>query len=195
MRRPYIPRNRSSARLHSSNSAGDIWANGSLRSMLAASASLSGSRVGGSTRSGGAARCSAVLPALAGAASDSLDSECGKIKPKLVQKSLLRKSQDLHLDAVPTTYAQRSLRKRGSHTQALRFGTAQPFWTLSQRCCSKTRTKAKTSKTSWTKPRDCLRLLLCSFLGFEPKATIQLDCNNCLNVQDPKIFLLKAFFH
>ena len=30
----------------------------------------------------------------------------------------------------------RSLRKRGSHTQALRFGTAQPFWTLSQRCCS-----------------------------------------------------------
>ena len=62
---------------------------------------------------------------------------CGKIKPKLVQKSFLRKSQDLHLDAVPTTYAQRSLRKRGSHTQALRFGTAQPFWTLSQRCCSK----------------------------------------------------------
>ena len=53
-----------------------------------------------------------------------------------------------------------------------------------------TRTKA-TSKTSWTKPRDCLRLLLCSFLGFEPKATIQLDCNNCLNVQDPKIFLKK----
>ena len=40
----------------------------------------------------------------------------------------------------------RSLRKRGSHTQALRFGTAQPFWTLSQRCCSNkkqnTRTKA-----------------------------------------------------
>ena len=61
---------------------------------------------------------------------------CGKFKPKLVQKSFLRKSQDLHLDAVPTTYAQRSLRKRGSHTQALRFGTAQPFWTLSQRCCS-----------------------------------------------------------
>ena len=74
---------------------------------------------------------------------------CGKFKPKLVQKSFLRKSQDLHLDAVPTTYAQRSLRKRGSHTQALRFGAAQPFWTLSQRCCSNknTRTKA-TSKTS-----------------------------------------------
>ena len=52
---------------------------------------------------------------------------CGKFKPKLVQKSFLRKSQDLHLDAVPTTYAQRSLRKRGSHTQALRFGTAQPL--------------------------------------------------------------------
>ena len=122
---------------------------------------------------------------------------CGKFKPKLVQKSFLRKSQDLHLDAIPTTYAQRSLRKRGSHTQALRFGAAQPFWTLSQRCCSNkknTRTKA-TSKTSWTKPRDCLRLLLCSFLGFEPKATIQLDCNNCLNVQDPKIFLSKTFFH
>ena len=30
---------------------------------------------------------------------------CGKIKPKLVQKSFLRKSQDLHLDANPTTYA------------------------------------------------------------------------------------------
>ena len=72
---------------------------------------------------------------------------CGKFKPKLVQKSFLRKSQDLHPDAVPTTYAQRSLRKRGSHTQALRFGTAQPFWTLTQRCGSKTRTKAKqTSK-------------------------------------------------
>ena len=52
---------------------------------------------------------------------------CGKFKPKLVQKSFLRKSQDLHPDAVPTTYAQRSLRKRGSHTQALRFGTAQPL--------------------------------------------------------------------
>ena len=65
---------------------------------------------------------------------------CGKFKPKLVQKSFLRKSQDLHLDAVPTTYAQRSLRKRGSHTQALRFGAAQPFWTLSQRCCSNKKT-------------------------------------------------------
>ena len=30
---------------------------------------------------------------------------CGKFKPKLVQKSFLRKSQDLHLDANPTTYA------------------------------------------------------------------------------------------
>ena len=67
---------------------------------------------------------------------DVLPCWCGKFKPKLVQKSFLRKSQDLHLDAVPTTYAQRSLRKRGSHTQALRFGAAQPFWTLSQRCCS-----------------------------------------------------------
>ena len=57
MRRPCIPRNRSSARLHSSSSAGDMWANGSLRSMPSASASLSGSRVGGSTRSGGAQRC------------------------------------------------------------------------------------------------------------------------------------------
>ena len=122
---------------------------------------------------------------------------CGKFKPKLVQKSFLRKSQDLHLDAVPTTYTQRSLRKRGSHTQALRFGTTQPFWTLSQRCCSnkKHTNQSKTSKTNWTKPRDCLRLLLCSFLGFEPKATIQLDCNNCLNVQDPKIFLSRTFFH
>ena len=116
---------------------------------------------------------------------------CGKFKPKLVQKSFLRKSQDLHLDAVPTTYAQRSLRKRGSHTQALRFGTAQPFWTLSQRCGSKNTNQSKNKQASWTKPRDCLRLLLCSFLGFEPKATIQLDCNNCLNVQDPKIFLKK----
>ena len=79
---------------------------------------------------------------------------CGKFKPKLVQKSFLRKSQDLHLDAVPITYAQRSLRKRGSHTQALRFGAAQPFWTLSQRCCSNkkhTRTKAtsKMDQTTW----------------------------------------------
>ena len=73
---------------------------------------------------------------------------CGKFKPKLVQKSFLRKSQDLHLDAVPTTYAQRSLRKRGSHTQALRFGAAQPFWTLSQRCCSnkKHTNQSKTNK-------------------------------------------------
>ena len=58
MRRPYIPRNRSSARLHCASSAGDMWANGSLCSMLAASASLSGSRVGGSTR------CLAELPAV-----------------------------------------------------------------------------------------------------------------------------------
>ena len=57
----------------------------------------------------------------------SMQKPCGKFKPKLVQKSFLRKSQDLHLDAVPTTYAQRSLRKRGSHTQAFRFGAAQPF--------------------------------------------------------------------
>ena len=77
--------------------------------------------------------------------------------------------------------------KNAVPTQALRFGTAQPFWTLTQRCGSKT----NQSKTSWTKPRDCLRLLLCSFLGFEPTSTIQLDCNNCLNVQDPKIFLKK----
>ena len=49
--------------------------------------------------------------------------------------------------------------------------------------------KQQARQTRWTKPRDCLRLLLCSFLGFEPKATIQLDCNHCLNVQDPKIFL------
>ena len=75
VKRLYIPRNLSSARLHCSSSAGDMWANRSLRSMLAASASLSGSRVDGSARSGGAARSSAVLPALAGAASDSLDSE------------------------------------------------------------------------------------------------------------------------
>ena len=40
------------------------------------------------------------------------DDHCGKFKPKLVQKSFLRKSQDLHLDAVPTTYAKRSLRKK-----------------------------------------------------------------------------------
>ena len=85
---------------------------------------------------------------------DVLPCWCGKFKPKLVQKSFLRKSQDLHLDAVPTTYAQRSLRKRGSHTQALRFGAAQPFWTLSQRCCSNkknTRTKAtsKMDQTTW----------------------------------------------
>ena len=77
--------------------------------------------------------------------------------------------------------------KNAVPTQALRFGTAQPFWTLTQRCGSNT----NQSKTSWTKPRDCLRLLLCSFLGFEPTSTIQLDCNNCLNVQDPKIFLKK----
>ena len=92
----------------------------------------------------------------------------------------------------------RSLRKRGSHTQALRFGTAQPFWTLSQRCCSNktkhTNQSKQARKTNWTKPRDCLILLLCSFLGFEPKATIQLDCNNYLNVQDPKIFLSKKTF-
>ena len=77
--------------------------------------------------------------------------------------------------------------KNAVPTQALSFGTAQPFWTLTQRCGSNT----NQSKTSWTKPRDCLRLLLCSFLGFEPTSTIQLDCNNCLNVQDPKIFLKK----
>ena len=77
--------------------------------------------------------------------------------------------------------------KNAVPTQALRFGTAQPFWTLTQRCGSNT----NQSKTSWTKPRDCLRLLLCSFLGFEPTSTIQLDCNNCLNLQDPKIFLKK----
>ena len=73
---------------------------------------------------------------------------CGKFKPKLVQKSFLRKSENLHLDANPTTYAKRSLRKHDSHTQALRFGTAQPFWTLSQRCCSNknTRTKANTKQ-------------------------------------------------
>ena len=40
----------------------------------------------------------------------------------------------------------RSLRKRGSHTQALRFGTAQPFWTLSQRCCSNKNTRTKANK-------------------------------------------------
>lgn len=51
--------------------------------------------------------------------------------------------------------------------------------------------KQQARQARWTKPRDCLRLLLCSFLGFEPKATIQLDCNHCLNVQDPKIFLKK----
>lgn len=33
--------------------------------------------------------------------------------------------------------------KNAVSTQALRFGTAQPFWTLTQRCGSKTRTKAK----------------------------------------------------
>ena len=60
--------------------------------------------------------------------------------------------------------------KNAVPTQALRFGTAQPFWTLTQRCGSNT----NQSKTSWTKPRDCLRLLLCSFLGFEPTSTIQL---------------------
>ena len=54
--------------------------------------------------------------------------------------------------------------------------------------------KQQARQARWTKPRDCLRLLLCSFLGFEPKATIQLDCNNYLNVQDPKIFLSKKNF-
>ena len=67
----------------------------------------------------------------------------------------------------------RSLSKRGSHTQALRFGTAQPFWTLSQRCCSNKNTRTKANKqeteTEWTKPRGCLRLLLCSSLGLEPE--------------------------
>ena len=44
---------------------------------------------------------------------------CGKFKPKLLQKFFLRKSQDLHLDVVPTTYAKRSLRKKsGFHTNS-----------------------------------------------------------------------------
>ena len=70
-----------------------------------------------------------------------------------------------------------------------------PFWTLSQRCGSKKHEPKQNKQARWTKPRDCLRLLLCSFLGFEPKATIQLDCNNCLNVQDLKIFLKKTLFN
>ena len=118
----------------------------------------------------------------------------------MVQKSFLRKSQDLHLDAVPTTYAQRSLRKRGSHTQALRFGAAQPFWTLSQRCCSN---KKHTNQSNKQDKQDGLNhvtvsdyffavsLALSQKQPYRLTATIQLDCNNCLNVQDPKIFLKK----
>ena len=41
------------------------------------------------------------------------------LNPSWFKKSFLRKSQDLHLDAVPTTYAKRSLRKkRGFHTSS-----------------------------------------------------------------------------
>ena len=39
------------------------------------------------------------------------------------------------------------------------------------------RTTNQTKQARWTKPRGCLRILLCSFLGLEPKSTIQLDCN------------------
>ena len=49
--------------------------------------------------------------------SDSHCIVCWRVLDRL--KIFLRKSQDLHLDAVPTTYAKRSLRKkRGSHTSS-----------------------------------------------------------------------------
>ena len=41
---------------------------------------------------------------------------------------------------------------------------------------TKTHEPKQTRNKSWTKPRGCLRLLLCSFLGLEPEIIRQLDC-------------------
>ena len=91
----------------------------------------------------------------------------------------------------------RSLRKRGSHTQALRFGTAQPFWTLSQRCCSNknTRTKANKQETDGLNHVAVLDYFFAVSLALSQKPTRQLNCNNRSNIQDPKIFLQKTFLH
>ena len=110
-------------------------------------------------------------------------------------KNPLCKSQDLHLNAVPTTYAKRSLRKRGSHTQALRFGTAQPFWTLSQRCCNTNNEPNQTSKKVGLNHVAVLEYFFAVSLALSQNQPYSWTATNRLNIQDPKIFLQKTFFH
>ena len=91
----------------------------------------------------------------------------------------------------------RSLRKRGSHTQALRFGTAQPFWTLSQRCCSNKKHTNQSNKQDKQERQTGLNHVTVSdyffavSLALSQKQPYSLTATNYLNVQDPKIFLSK----
>ena len=60
---------------------------------------------------------------------------------------------------------------------------------------TKTHEPKQTRNKSWTKPRGCLRLLLCSFLGLEPKIIRQLNCKFVQTFKIQRSSFKKTFFH
>ena len=92
----------------------------------------------------------------------------------------------------------RSLRKRGSHTQA---GSEQlnPFGrSLRGAVATKTHEPKQTSKKQKQNGLNHVAVLDYFFavpLALSQKSTIQLNCTSRSNIQDPKIFLQKTFFH
>ena len=87
-------------------------------------------------------------------------------------------------------------------TQALKLGTAQPFWTLSQGCGSSKRTKqankqtsreqAKLDKTYVAFLKSSLQFPLGTCARNSPYSS---TANSALKVQDPKIFQIKTPNH
>ena len=91
---------------------------------------------------------------------------------------------------------QRSLRKRNPTHKLSGSEQLNPFGrSLRGAVATKKHEPKQTRNKSWTKPRGCLRLLLCSFPWpwARNKQTAELQIRS--NIQDPKIFLQKNFFH
>ena len=105
-------------------------------------------------------------------------------------------TQDLHSDANPTTYVKAKFTQTQSHTQALRFGTAQPFWTLSQRCCSNKKThepKQQETKAGLNHVA-VLDFFFAVSLGLEPEINRQLNCKFVQTFKIHRSFSKKTSF-
>ena len=101
------------------------------------------------------------------------------LNSRMVQKSFLRKSQTLHLNASSTTYATAKLTQTRSPHKLSGSEQLNPFGrSLKGAVAQKTRTKQQSKKEAGQNLRGYLHSLLCSFLwALEPEfhRTVQLQ--------------------